>query len=99
MVKIDARGIQEKLKMGKVGKLIKEVFGNSFEIIYSDFNKITVQEKDFDDFSFVIALEKNEFHLRNRKYFNKTKELAEKYEQLFLGDKKEVTIKTRYFKK
>jgi len=100
MVKIDVTGIQRKLKMAKTGKLIKEVFGNSFGIKYSDLDQIIIRERESsDDFFLIITLQKNEFHLKDRNYFDRTEELAEKYEQLFLGDGAEAIIKTRYFNK
>ena len=97
MVKIETISVKElhnKLKTKKVGKLAEEVFGKDFKI-YCPSGGMTINEKDSDVFLTVIT-DINRFSLNRKEYFNKTYELAEKYEQNFGC---EVTIKTEYSKK
>lgn len=106
MVKIDPSGISRRLKKEKTEKLIKNIFNDSskhtdslegtIQITSSMLGQISVKKIGFpDNFFLIIDLNKNEFHLGDRKYFDKTKELAEKYETYFGG---ETVIKIRYFK-
>jgi hypothetical protein len=95
MVKIDVSGISKKLKIKRTEKLLKESFDNSFKITWSGLGQISVKKiGSIEDFFLIIELNKNEFHLGNRNYFNTTKEIAEKYEVMFAV---EPTIKMRYF--
>jgi len=108
MVKVEGINIWElhsKLKIGKIEKLVKEVFGKDIDIDECAGN-LFVREKQtiynklrmLSNSSFLTIytfINKNKFKLKNEKYFSKTQELAEKYEQLFGG---EVTIKLEYRK-
>lgn len=103
MVKINPTGISRKLKMKKTEKLIKEIFGDSFDITDSLLDIIYVRDKA-SQYPLIISLSENILALTNRQYFSKTRELAEKYEELFGTEKTngkggEVTIKTTYFYK
>ncbi|MEK6833751.1 MAG: hypothetical protein AABY32_06940 [Nanoarchaeota archaeon] len=103
MVKINPTGISRKLKMRKTEKLIKGIFDDSFDITDSLLDIIYVRDKT-SQYPLVISLSENVFVLTNRQYFDKTYELAEKYEQLFGTEKTnekggEVIIKTNYFSK
>ena len=103
MVKINPTGISRKLKMKKTEKLISKIFGNSFEITDSLLEIIYVKDKN-SQYPLIISLSKNVFALTNRQYFDKTRELAEKYEESFGTEETnenggEVTIKTDYFPK
>ena len=106
MVKIEditVENLHRKLKKGKIKKLVKEVFGEDISIreFAGDFNIA----KKFKLYNFLIlSLPKsflridsyfNKFNLSDLQYFDKTKELAEKYENFF-GE--EVTLRTPYSK-
>ena len=109
MVKIEGISVDElhiKLKTGKVEKLVKEVFGKDVEI--SEYvNILFVKEKQtiYDKVRMVpnpsflnifLSINKNRFELKTHNYFDKAKELAEKYETNFGG---EVTLQTDYSKR
>lgn len=102
MVKIEGISIEElhdKLKRGKVGKLVREIFGKDISIRISDLDNLYIREKKSTPKAFLVMHSyKDEFRLREEKYFDKTKELAEKYEQLFGTETSEVTIKLDYSK-
>lgn len=95
MVKINPTGISRKLKMKKTEKLISNLFGDSFDITDSLLDIIYVRDKA-SQYPLIISLSENVFALTNRQYFDKTMELAEKYESNFGG---EVTVKTNYSKR
>ncbi len=95
MVKINPMGISRKLKMKKTKGLIKQIFGDSIKITDSLLEDISVKEENSQDF-LIISLKRNVFALMNRKYFYKTYELAEKYEELFGIETGESTVKTYY---
>ena len=112
---IDVETLHTKLKVKRVERLVREVFGKSIDIdefanslhlrekpkhmpknlFYSMLGLGILKSKSF----LVVHLYTNKFNLGEDKYFNKTNEFAEKYEQLFLGDGKEVTINTNYTKR
>ncbi len=93
MVKIDAVGISRKLRTGKTEKLIKEVFGDFPLITSSPSRMIGVKDRDFLEPFLIIGLEENRFVLMDKKYFDRTYELAEKYEREFGS---EVILRIKY---
>ena len=104
MVKIEdvtVENLHSKLKTKKVGKLIKEVFGEDINISEGGYSLfIRVKPKDspvriIPNSFLKVDLSRDYFILTDKKYFDKTKELADKYETNFGG---EVIIKTNYSK-
>jgi hypothetical protein len=87
-------------------QLAKEVFGKSgnISVIKPDSYEVYIIKNRFLSFfppfdqTLILAIDTyfDEFKLYKEKYFDKTKELAQKYEKHF---KAEVTIKTDYSKK
>ena len=102
---IDVDKLHVKLKIGKVEKLVKEVFGKDVKIDECVCNLFVMEKQKIYDklrmkpnppfLIIYLLINKNKSELKNKKYLDKTKELAEKYEANFGG---EITIKTDYSK-
>jgi len=108
MVKVEGISVEElheRLKRKKIERLVKEVFGENFAVDESIGNLYIRKRKksnlweilsmSFPKFFLNIFPDKNKFNLKDKRYFDKTYELAEKYELLF---EIEPTIKTDYRK-
>ncbi len=106
MVKIEgisAEELHSELKKKKVEKLVKEVFGKEIEVdecvgnlfVREKSNLINILKMSPNPsfLNIYLSLGKNNFELKDSKYFDKTYELANKYETNFGG---EVTIKLDY---
>ncbi|MCX6749852.1 MAG: hypothetical protein NTZ83_00160 [Candidatus Pacearchaeota archaeon] len=98
MVKIEdvtVENLHSKFKLKRVERLIKEVFGDSIDTAEYSLG-LFVAEKYKEGHFLKISSYEPRFFLTDRKYFDKAKELAEKYENFF-GE--EVILKTDYSKK
>jgi len=107
MVNIEDIGVKElhnKLKNKQIGRLVREVFGKDVNIDECIGNLFLSEEENkwkpgLDPKCFLVIFpNKNKFILKDEKYSDKTREFAEKYEQLFGTETNEITIKLAYFK-
>jgi hypothetical protein len=101
---ISFKQIQRKLKRKRIEQLAKEVFGKSMDVSES-IDDLVVREKmklrhymlfNVPKAILIISPHGDEFSLYNEKYLDKTKELADRYENSLGG---EVVIKANYFYK
>jgi len=98
MVKIEdvtVENLHSKFKMKRIRGLVREVFGKSIKVSESEFG-LSVAKRSKEEHFLKISSYTPRFILTDKEYFDKTKELANKYETNFGG---EVTLKTDYSKR